>query len=185
MLYQKEFTSWGQQQHQWRNYLFFHLFLEKMHPAQIFPWFHTYWHILWHIIIFSSWNESIHSPFHLPQVSSIFTTFKRIFTKLTENHKLWAAVHMHLYKLKKAKHKNRHTCSHITQSQLMAYSDGTSGCRPNICTHDLSCFPQGQSIEKYSDIIVCACVCGPALSLFYKLVFTPTPNHQRLNRITE
>lgn len=75
-------------------------------------------------------------------------------------------------------------------TQLMAYSDGTSGCEPNICTHDLSGFPRGLTTEKYSDPIVSACVrgvfmcarvCGAALLLFCKLVSTPThtPNHQR------
>lgn len=57
------------------------------------------------------------------------------------------------------KQKQTHSCSHVIQFQLMAYSDGTSGCEPNICAHDLSCFPQGQSVEKYSDTIVSACVC--------------------------
>lgn len=42
------------------------------------------------------------------------------------------------------------------QLALMTYSDGTWSCEPNICTHDLSCFPQGLSAEKYSDTIVSA-----------------------------
>lgn len=79
---------------------------------------------------------------------------------LIEKHMLWIAVYVSIQIKKKTQSENSHKCSHTAEFQMMAYSDGTSGCRPNICTHDLSCSPQGQSVEKYSDIIVSACVCA-------------------------
>lgn len=116
------------------------------------------------------------------------------YDKFMEKHKLWAAVHESA-PIKRHKAKTD-TCSHLTQFQLMAYSDGTSGWEPNICTHDLSCFPAGLSVEKYSDTIVSACVCvGVSVELLfsffffllYKLEFTPThtSNHQKANGTTE
>lgn len=65
---------------------------------------------------------------------------------------------IYLHKLKDTEKKHTRSCSHVAQFQLMAYSDGTSGCEPNICTYDLSCFPQGLCVENYSDTIVSACV---------------------------
>lgn len=74
----------------------------------------------------------------------------------------------------------------------MTYSDGTPGNEPNMFAHDLSCFPQGLSIEKYSDrqlclymflcvsaAAVCECVstCDSMCAyLFYKLAFTTDIN---------
>lgn len=83
------------------------------------------------------------------------------------------------------------------QLSLIAYSDGTSAWDPNICTHDLSCCPQGPSVEKYSDTIVsahgcesvcfckaagytCVCVCACVFSRYFTSSFTTThtPSHQ-------
>lgn len=86
---------------------------------------------------------------------------------------LWPAVHMSTTTIKqqhKAEKKDIDVHVHtFTRLQLMAYSDGTSGCGPNICTHDLSCSPQGQGVEKYSDLWcarTCLCVCSSAMVIF-------------------
>lgn len=111
--------------------------------------------------------------------------------KFMEKHELWAAVRMSA-QTKRHKEKQMNACSLVTRLQLMAYSDGTLGRGPNICTHDLSCFPQGPSVEKYSDTIVSACVCVRVcvymelLSCYFTSSYshphTHTPNHQRAKR---
>lgn len=48
----------------------------------------------------------------------------------------------------------------------MAYSGGTSGCEPNICTHDLSCFPRGLGeIVRHHCVCTCLAVCVCVVSV--------------------
>lgn len=96
---------------------------------------------------------------------------------------LESAVHMR----NRTQQKNQaHTWLHSTQRHLllMAYSYGTSGCEPNICTHDSSCFLHGSSWETLRHHCVCSCLCAELhvcvhalvfvcpIPLFYKLMFT-------------
>lgn len=120
-------------------------------------------------------SRSLHS--HL--LSRSTTLWKTISTYAHRNEniiiiKKRSAVHMPVTTIKqkhKAEKKHRPICSHITRLQLMAYSDGTSGCGPNICTHDLSCSPQGQSVEKY-----CVCACSSAMVILLACFHThPKP----------
>lgn len=120
-------------------------------------------------------SRSLHS--HL--LSRSTTLCKTISTYAHRNEniiiiKKRSAVHMPVTTIKqkhKAEKKHRPICSHITRLQLMAYSDGTSGCGPNICTHDLSCSPQGQSVEKY-----CVCACSSAMVILLACFHThPKP----------